>query len=127
MTAVVQRAAVYSQMNKPAEARQQYETAAAIYGENPVKSPLDRYNIACIHARLGDLAPSKAGDDPAIMRAAASAQYDRAMIALRQAVDAGHRQYGLYLRDTDLDPLRSRPDFQLLMLDVAFPANPFVR
>jgi hypothetical protein len=29
--------------------------------------------------------------------------------------------------DTDLDPLRSRADFQLLMTDLAFPADPFAR
>ena len=26
-----------------------------------------------------------------------------------------------------LEPLRARPDFQLLMMDVAFPAAPFAR
>src|SRR5262245_39040987 len=28
-------------------------------------------------------------------------------------------------KDHDLDPLRSRPDFQLLMTDLAFPDDPF--
>ncbi len=28
-------------------------------------------------------------------------------------------------RDADLDPLRSRPDFQMLMMDPAFPDEPF--
>ena len=28
-------------------------------------------------------------------------------------------------RDTDLDPLRARPDFQGLLRDLAFPADPF--
>jgi hypothetical protein len=27
--------------------------------------------------------------------------------------------------DTDLDPLRSRPEFRLLMMDLAMPAEPF--
>jgi hypothetical protein len=31
------------------------------------------------------------------------------------------------LRDTNLDPVRPRADFQLLILDVAFPANSFAR
>jgi hypothetical protein len=30
-------------------------------------------------------------------------------------------------RDADLDPLRPRPDFQLLLMDLAFPADPFER
>jgi hypothetical protein len=29
--------------------------------------------------------------------------------------------------DPDLDPLRSRPDFQLLLMDLAMPAEPFAR
>lgn len=28
-------------------------------------------------------------------------------------------------QDTDLDPLRSRPDFRLLILDLNFPTDPF--
>ena len=30
-------------------------------------------------------------------------------------------------RDTDLDPLRSRADFQMLLMDLAFPEEPFAR
>jgi hypothetical protein len=29
--------------------------------------------------------------------------------------------------DRDLDPLRSRPDFQVLMMDLSFPSDPFAR
>ena len=29
--------------------------------------------------------------------------------------------------DSDLDPIRSRPDFQMLMLDLAMPDKPFTR
>jgi hypothetical protein len=29
--------------------------------------------------------------------------------------------------DTDLDPLRDREDFRLLMLDLAMPSDPFAR
>jgi hypothetical protein len=29
--------------------------------------------------------------------------------------------------DADLDPIRSRPNFQLLMMDLAFPADPYQR
>jgi hypothetical protein len=30
-------------------------------------------------------------------------------------------------RDPDLDPLRPRADFQVFLLDLAFPADPFTR
>ena len=47
------------------------------------------------------------------------------MNRLREAVTAGFRDLAHIRTDTDLDPLRSRPDFQLLMMDLAFPAEPF--
>jgi len=50
---------------------------------------------------------------------------DRAMMMLRRAVAAGYRNLRQMRGDKDLDPIRSRPDFQMLMLDVAFPDRPF--
>ena len=39
----------------------------------------------------------------------------------------GFRELVWYHRDPSLDPLRGRDDFRVLMLDLAFPANPFAR
>jgi hypothetical protein len=44
---------------------------------------------------------------------------------LHRAVARGYRNVALMRRDSDLDPLRSRPDFQLLMMDLAMPDDPF--
>ncbi len=55
---------------------------------------------------------------------------DEAMKTLRRSVDAGFREVKRVKEDADLDPLRSRSDFQpliLLIMDSIFPANPFVR
>jgi eukaryotic-like serine/threonine-protein kinase len=49
------------------------------------------------------------------------------MIALRRAVAAGWPALALMRTDTDLDPSWSRSDFQLLMMDMAMPADPFAR
>ena len=49
---------------------------------------------------------------------------DEALAMLRRAVAAGLRAPALR-NSRDLDPLCSRPDFQLLLLDLAFPARPF--
>ena len=49
------------------------------------------------------------------------------MDALRQAVAAGYRDFGSMRVNTDLDPLRDRDDFRLLMMDLAMPADPFAR
>src|SRR5262249_60801917 len=51
-------------------------------------------------------------------------EFDRAMDTLRRAVAAGYNSFDWMRRDPDLDPLRSRPDFQLLMMDLAMPAGP---
>jgi hypothetical protein len=49
------------------------------------------------------------------------------MTALRGAIDFGYRDLDQLRSDVDLKPLRSRPDFQLLMMDLAMPAEPFAR
>ena len=57
---------------------------------------------------------------------------DRAVVALRRSVDAASPLNLSYVRhllteDPNLDPIRSRRDFQTLLRDVAFPADPFAR
>jgi len=42
-----------------------------------------------------------------------------------RAVAAGLQDAAFMRRDADLDPLRARPDFQMLMMDLAFPDEPF--
>jgi eukaryotic-like serine/threonine-protein kinase len=54
-------------------------------------------------------------------------QAEKAMAVLRQAVTLGKRNPYAYRTETALDPLRNRPDFRLLMMDLAFPAEPFAR
>jgi hypothetical protein len=47
------------------------------------------------------------------------------MDLLRQAVAAGYHSVGWMRRDPDLDPLRGRQDFQLLLRDLVMPDDPF--
>jgi hypothetical protein len=42
-----------------------------------------------------------------------------------RTIAGGYRNVALMRRDHDRDPLRSRPDFQLLMMDLAMPDDPF--
>jgi serine/threonine-protein kinase len=48
-----------------------------------------------------------------------------AMASLRRAVSLGWRDPPALAADPDLVPIRSRPDFQMLRLDVSFPVDPF--
>jgi hypothetical protein len=52
---------------------------------------------------------------------------NKSMEWLRRAVAMGYRSRIELGRDPALDPLRDRPDFQLLMMDMAMPAEPFAR
>jgi tetratricopeptide (TPR) repeat protein len=94
---------------------------------SPPTDPGGLYNLAGLYSdlsRLGPLDKTLPVDQAPREQAEAAA---RAMAALRRAVDAGWDNMERMKQDPDLDPLRARPDFQGLMLDLAFPADPFVR
>ena len=55
----------------------------------------------------------------------ANVEADRAMAWLNNAVTAGFDDPAAMKTDRDLDALRLRPEFQMLMLDVAFLPDPF--
>ena len=84
----------------------------------------DRYNLACTLALASTVA------DPTEGQAAADRQRrdaDRAVATIRRAIERGWANSTVLKTDPDFDALRSRPDFQLLMMDLAFPAEPFLR
>jgi hypothetical protein len=47
------------------------------------------------------------------------------MTLLRRAAETGFGNLATYRNETALDPLRARPDFRLLMSDLAMPTEPF--
>ena len=57
--------------------------------------------------------------------AEAEAEAATAVRVLRDAADRGYRASDAYRTEPALDPLRARPDFRGLMLDLAFPADAF--
>jgi hypothetical protein len=52
---------------------------------------------------------------------------DQAIEQLRTAIRDGYANVHALRNDPALDPLRDRPDFQALLLDLAFPVDPFAR
>jgi predicted esterase len=72
-----------------------YELALEIRDDNP----LVWYNLACVRAHLG--------------------QKNAAVEALANALKRGFNRYELLETDTDLDPLRTREDFQELVASIA--------
>jgi len=110
-----------------ARAMRAYERSRVVTEKMPVLYSLDHFHLACVYARLSALAmrlgPSSglggAGDPEA--RAA------KAIDELRRAL-AAHYAFPLRLRtEPNLHPLRPRPDFRLLLMDLAFPSEPFAR
>jgi serine/threonine-protein kinase len=102
--------------NRRAEAERALQTAESIIGRLKTVDPVLRYDLACVLAQLG----VRAG--PAADRAALN---DRAMNTLLLAVTTGFRDHAFIRNDPDLAPLRHRSEYQLLLLDLAFPVDPF--
>jgi hypothetical protein len=85
-------------------------------------SSTDIYDIACLHSLLAGVAQNPRSGLTADEGQAAMAD---AMATLHEAVAAGWRNPALIRGAPELEPIRSRPDFQLLMMDVEIPAKPF--
>ncbi len=52
-------------------------------------------------------------------------QAEKAVSLLRQAVALGYSSVDAFRIEAELDPLRNRADFQLLMMDIVMPESPF--
>jgi tetratricopeptide (TPR) repeat protein len=87
--------------------------------------PSGLYNLACLYSVLSGLSPLDKTLPAERTQREQTEAADRAMAALRRAVAAGWVNAEHLKHDPDLNPLRVRPDLQRLLLDLAFPANPF--
>jgi eukaryotic-like serine/threonine-protein kinase len=76
---------------------------------------------ACCHAMLSGAAGLNGS---AVSTSDGPREADRAMDILRREVAYGYRA-NVLRTEPAIGPLRTRPDFQLLIMDVAFPADPF--
>jgi eukaryotic-like serine/threonine-protein kinase len=114
------------QAGRPAEAAAELGRAVAIMERLCDLQPdgYNLYNLACFRSQLSGMA-AKPGSG--LTAADAGSLGEQAVDALRRAVAAGLRDFAFMRRDPDLDPLRSRPDFQVLMMDLEFPEEPFAR
>jgi hypothetical protein len=102
--------------NRRPEAERALRTAESLIGRLKTVDPALRYDLACVLAQLSARAGSTAD------RAALN---DRAMTTLLLAVTTGFRNQAVIRNGPDLAPLRHRSEYQLLLLDLAFPVNPF--
>jgi serine/threonine-protein kinase len=106
------------EIGRPDEAEALVAEARRELGDDPG----NYWQLAGYEAR-GAALLAQAGGDPAAVKALK----DRAMASLRRAVDLGFTELA-DIRDVAwFDSLRDREDFRLLMLGLAFPADPFAR
>jgi serine/threonine-protein kinase len=102
--------------NHPDQARGLIRSAESLMRRAKTVTPYAVYDLACALSLLSTQADSMAE------RATIN---DRAMSTLISAVRGGFRNYTHIRDDPDMDPLRHRPEYQLLLLDLAFPDKPF--
>jgi serine/threonine-protein kinase len=121
-TCLGQIAGVHREAGRHSEAATAARESVAIMERLSVLEPVDCYNLACGYANLAGIA---ALPGSGMTRAEGLAAAEQAMQWLHRAVARGYRNVAVMKPDHDLDPLRSRPDFQLLMMDLEFPDEPF--
>jgi tetratricopeptide (TPR) repeat protein len=87
------------------------------------------YDGACIHAALAKLVLQEQGKPAGERHRLAQQDLTRALNLLDQMREIGELRDLIHLDEIRgerlLDPLRSHPRFQLLMMDLAFPEEPF--
>ena len=118
------RGVVLRRCGRPAEAVVAFREAIAILEGLTNPTTVDVYAIACNQSLLAGAAPEPGSG---LTSAEGRAEAAKAMESLRRAVAGGWSRPDQMRVDPDLDPLRARPDFQMLVLDLAMPDEPFAR
>jgi len=108
----------------PAGAAADARRALGLYDGLPKRSGVEWFETACCHAALAGLAGR---DGSGVSAAAAASEAEKAMDLLAKAATMGYRSLDVYRTESALDPLRNRPDFQVLMMDLVFQTRPFAR
>ena len=117
---------LFQQTGEPVEARRSFQRAVDVYESIPKLDARNRYNLACNVALSIPLIGAKNGSVDAVDSSKLSKvdqlrrqRYgDRAIELLREASLEGFPDLDVLRSDTDLDPLRDRPDFQTLIDEV---------
>ena len=88
------------------------------------------FGLLALQNGLSNLALASTVADPAEGPAATERRRrdaDRAVATIRRAIAMGYADSDVLKHDPDFDSLRARPDFQILLMDLNFPADPFAQ
>jgi tetratricopeptide (TPR) repeat protein/tRNA A-37 threonylcarbamoyl transferase component Bud32 len=116
LTIALQRAIT----GRPEQALSCIRTAEDLVDRSSSVTAIIFYDLACAYSACITAISDRV---PAADERESHAQ--RAVAALRRAALAGYNDLGQIRKDPILDPLRPHPDFQELILDMSFPADPF--
>ena len=113
------------QAGKTDEAMRSLRRALELWETLPLGQPNDLYNLACVHAQC--IALIDGGHRALSAAEREEREFTRRAGDGRLAAVSRLRLFPptLLQQDTDLDPIRFRPDFRALLDDLAFPADPF--
>jgi len=100
---------------RPAEALRHLEKAESLYAGLASKAPEDQFYQACLLALHIPLVGMGKPDLSAGEQADRQRYADQAMRALQAAVAMGYRRKDQFEHEHDLDPLRTRDDFQKMI------------
>ncbi len=104
------------------KAKESIRQAEELYAGIPPKAPEDIYFQACMKAlQAGLIEAAKPEGEPE--RAARQRRADEAMELLKRSVAAGYANPSRFKKDSPLDSLRSRPDFQDLSRSLGQPSK----
>jgi serine/threonine-protein kinase len=117
-------ARISSQLGRASEALRWLDQARALDGRYAATHPLARYDLACDLA-LGIPLIGQTGDGAAEAETRRREREDEAMATLHRAIDQGYTFRAIIANDPDLEALHPRPDFQRLLMNLAFPADVF--
>jgi serine/threonine-protein kinase len=116
------RGRAWQKCGRPDQAASDFRESIAMLRGLKTPTTTDYYGIACGLSLLHGVArESGSGVSAADGDAAAREAID----SLQQAASGGGRYVAVLRQDPELAPIRSRPDFQLFALDMAFPEQPF--
>jgi tetratricopeptide (TPR) repeat protein len=109
-------------LGETTRAVEEWRRAISLVEGFTARSGDELYDLACCHAALSRVAKPNGLSQPVVQ---GPAEGDMVIGLLRQAAAAGYHDLVCLRTDRDLDSLRSRPTFQLLLMDLAFPDQPF--
>jgi tetratricopeptide (TPR) repeat protein len=111
-------------LGDPVGAGADIRRALGISDSLQARSGEDLFETACCHAAM---IAAAGREGTGVSRDEAAGEADKVMTLLTRAVGLGYRDADRFRTETVLDSLRKREEFNLIMMDLVMPDDPFAR